>query len=73
MFGLSLAKVLLIALVIGAVWYGLRAYRRHTARTAAKTAAEAQRKDLHAAAEAMVKCPQCGAYNPAGARCPHRS
>lgn len=69
MFGLSLTKVLLIALVIAAVWYGLRAYRRHEA----KRVAEAQRRDLRSGAESMVKCPVCGAYNPSGVPCSHRS
>lgn len=69
MFGLSFAKILLIAIVIAAVWYGLRAYRKREA----ERIAEAKRRDLRAGAEAMVKCPVCGAYNPAGVPCSHRS
>lgn len=69
MFGLNLSKLLLLAAVIAAVWYGLRAYRRWDA----KRVAEAQRRDLRSGAEAMVQCPVCGAYNPAGVPCSHRS
>ena len=68
MFGLSLAKILLIAALIAAAWYGLRAYRRWEA----KRLAEASRRDLNTGAETMVKCAVCGAYNPAGVACTHR-
>ena len=69
MFGLTLTKILLIALAIAAAWYGMRAYRRwDTARKA-----EQARRELNSGAESMVKCPVCGAYNPAGVPCPHRS
>ena len=69
MFGLSFAKILLIAIVIAVVWYGLRLYREKEA----ARIAEAKRRDLQTGAEAMVKCPVCGAYNPAGVACSHRS
>ena len=69
MFGLSFAKIVLIAVVIAVVWYGLRAYRRWDA----ERIAEARRRDLQSGSEAMVKCPVCGAYNPAGVPCSHRS
>lgn len=69
MFGLSFAKILLIAVVIAVVWYGLRAYQRWDA----QRIAEAKRRDLQSGAEAMVKCPVCGAYNPPGVPCSHRS
>lgn len=69
MFGLSFAKILLIAIVIAAVWYGLRVFRQREA----ERIAEAKRRDLQTSSEAMVKCPVCGAYNPAGVRCSHRS
>lgn len=69
MFGLTLTKILLIAAVIAAAWYGLRAYRRWDA----QRLAEADRRNLRAGAEAMVKCAVCGAYNPAGIVCSHRS
>jgi hypothetical protein len=69
MFGLGLSKLLVLAAAIAAVWYGLRAYRRWDA----KRVAEAQRRDLRSGAESMVKCPVCGAYNPAGVPCSHRS
>lgn len=69
MFGLSLAKLLLLAAVIGAVWYGLRAYRAWDA----KRLAEDKRRDPHSDAQTMVQCPVCGTYNPAGVTCTHRS
>jgi hypothetical protein len=69
MFGLSLPKLLLLAIVAAVVWYGLRAYRRWDE----KRIAEAERRDLQAGSEPMVKCPVCGAYNPAGVPCSHRS
>lgn len=62
-------KLLLIAAAIAALWYGLRAYRRFEA----KRVVEARRRDLRSGAEAMVKCPVCGAYNPEGVACSHRS
>ena len=68
MFGLSLAKIFLVAAVIAAVWYGLRAYRRWDA----KRLAEDARRDLNSGVEAMVKCAVCGTYNPAGVTCSHR-
>ena len=69
MFGLSLAKLLLLAAVIGAVWYGLRAYRAWDA----KRLAEETRRDSPNGAQTMVQCPVCGTYNPAGVTCTHRS
>jgi hypothetical protein len=66
MFGLSLPKILLIALLVAALWYGLRAYRRYSQRVA-----EARRRELESGAESMVKCPVCGAYNPPGIPCSH--
>lgn len=71
---LSLSKLLLLALVIGAVWYGWRWVNRVNAigreRTAAKrrdTASPTQRSSSAATApsgdaEDMEKCPECGAY-----------
>ena len=69
MFGLSVAKLLLVAAVIAAIWYGLRAYRAWEA----KRLAEEKRRDRQTGAETMVKCPVCGTYNPAGVTCTHRS
>lgn len=69
MFGLSLAKLLFLAAIIGAVWYGLRAYRAWDA----KRLAEDKRRDPHTDAQTMVKCPVCGTYNPPGVTCTHRS
>lgn len=70
---LSLPKLLLLALVIGAVWFGWRWFQRVDAvrrdqlrRQAAPQ--PAPRRDpgaeapRGAAAEDMEKCPECGAY-----------
>jgi len=71
---LSLSKLLLLALVIGAVWYGWRWVNRVNAigreRTAAKrreATSPTQRPSSAATApsgdaEDMEKCPECGAY-----------
>jgi len=73
---LSFSKVLLLALVIGAVWFGWRWFQRvdavrraHLRRQAAPQSAAAPRRDTQpeparadADAEDMEKCPECGAY-----------
>ncbi|SMF81978.1 uncharacterized protein SAMN02982917_5270 [Azospirillum oryzae] len=74
---ISLSKIILLALVIGAVWYGWRWVNRvqeiGRARTAARRpdgrrdAAGASSRDsgTHTPAmeaEDMEKCPECGAY-----------
>lgn len=73
----SFSKILLLALVIGAVWFGWRWFQRVDAvrrdqlrRPAAPqpaprrdSAAEAPRAASQgASAEDMEKCPECGAY-----------
>ena len=74
---MSLSKILLLALVIGVVWFGWRWINRVQAIGRARTAPRRSdgRRDPaagpspreakpHAAAEAedMEKCPECGAY-----------
>ncbi len=74
---ISLSKIILLALVIGAVWYGWRWINRVQEIGRARTAARRQdgpnqsgpsqsgRRDAGAyavEAEDMEKCPECGAY-----------
>ncbi len=75
---LSLSKLLLLALVIGAVWFGWRWVNRVSAigreRTAARQrnsgtaaprpsgAAPSAARATDDGAEDMEKCPECGAY-----------
>jgi len=77
MFGFSLAKLLVLAAIIFAVWYGFKYYTRIEAKRAAdrlraergggQRSARSQVED----AETMVQCPVCKVYQPAGdtARC----
>lgn len=69
MFGLSFAKVLVLAIVISVVWFGFRWFQRWEKEQAARNAAPATRKNASAraephqlAAEDMVACAVCGAY-----------
>lgn len=73
---LSFSKLLLLALVIGAVWFGWRWFqrvdsvRRDQLRRQPAPSAAAPRRDTQPepatrsapAAEDMEKCPECGAY-----------
>lgn len=70
MFGLSLPKLLVLAIVLGAVWYGfkyLQARDRALARAAADAAVARERatrppqRSASVAAD-LVKCPACGTY-----------
>jgi uncharacterized protein len=68
MFGLSLGKLLLLAIVVGIVWYGFkysarvnairRGVREEVARRQAASAPRTPRRSV----EDLVKCPQCGAF-----------
>ncbi len=70
MFGLSFAKVLVLAIVISVVWFGFRWFQRWEKEQAARNAAPAPRKNgggtrgepQQLAAEDMVACTVCGAY-----------
>lgn len=69
MFGLSASKLLLLALVIAAVWYG---YKHLTRSETAKDKVDG-RPDSDpvegggpGAIEDMVRCPACGAYRASG-------
>ena len=74
MFGFSLQKLLVLAAVVGAVWYGFKLVSR--LQEARKLEAEAQAgnrrsaarrgaggaKGTNAATEEMVQCPVCQTY-----------
>ena len=83
MFGLpSLQKLIVLAAVIAAVWYGFkflgrlqkareheaRLHEKQTARPARKAADEG-RKGGEKDIEDLVPCPSCGAYVRAGSTC----
>lgn len=67
MFGLSFAKLLLLAAAAALLWYGFKLVRRRDQRRA-----EASRP-AEKVAETLVKCPVCGTYNPPGVACTHGS
>jgi len=73
MFGFSLAKLLVLAAIIGAVWYGFKYYTRIEAKRAAERlkggrggAKRRARRESVEDAETMVQCPVCQVYQPAG-------
>ncbi len=69
MFGLSLAKILLIAAVIAAVWYGYRWWQRVQRVTRDEETMLARERARAASGEDMVKCPACETYlSPKSAR-----
>lgn len=69
MFGLSFAKLLVLAAVAAILWYGFKAVLRRDQRRAE---AAQPPKSVPPATELMVKCPVCGTYNPSGVVCTHR-
>jgi uncharacterized protein len=71
MFGLSFAKVLVLAIVISVVWFGFRWFQRWEKEQAARNATGAPRARDQSrgggdarqlGAEDMVACNVCGAY-----------
>ena len=77
MFGFSLAKLLVLAAIIGAVWFGFKYYTRIEAKRAADRLKSGQRRPRRSAkresvedAETMVQCPVCKVYQPAGDTAP---
>lgn len=72
MFGLSLQKLLVLALLVGAVWYGFKFFgrldesRKRVERVAKKAATKAAQRSTDAEAEDMVRCEACGDYVAAG-------
>jgi len=80
MFGLSLPKLIVLLVICGAVWYGmkyLQARERQVARNAQRAATEAAARaagrpasQSAASVEELVKCPACATYvAPGAARC----
>ena len=64
MFGLSFAKLILLALVVAAVWFGFRYLQaRDRALAAARRAAQpAPERVGRGGTEDLVKCPVCATY-----------
>lgn len=66
MFGISLAKLIVLAAVVAAVWFGFRYLQaRDRALAAARRAAEPPSGRVGrgaAPAEELVKCPVCATY-----------
>lgn len=67
MLGMSLSKLLVLALLVGAVWYGFKWINRK-----AGTAERNESKPSSAPGnEDLTACPACGTFVPAGlAACP---
>ena len=71
MFGFGLQKILLLALVVGAVWYGFKFFGRldaskdrlaKTARKVADKVAGGGAEPAAAAAQDMERCETCGDF-----------
>jgi uncharacterized protein len=77
MFGVSLAKILLLAAVVAAVWFGFKYLTRQPAAPGPGVRAKAD--DAAGRVEDMVRCPVCGAFQARAAGpcarpdCPARS
>ena len=80
MFGLSLPKLIVLLIVCGAVWYGIKYLQlrdQRLARTAQRAATEAAARaaarrspEPAAVTEELAKCPVCATYVARGAaRC----
>ncbi len=59
MFGFSLAKLVVLAAIIAAVWYGFKIIGR---RNQASKVARAKPDEGRISAEDTVQCPRCGTY-----------
>ena len=78
MFGFGLQKILLLALVIGAVWYGFKFFGRldgakdRVAKAARKAADRVTggAEPADAAAQDMERCETCGDFVAAGSASP---
>lgn len=72
MFGFGFQKLLLLALLVGAVWYGFKFFgrldesRKRVERVARKVAGKAARRAEEPAAQDMERCATCGDYVAAG-------
>ncbi|MDX1485422.1 MAG: hypothetical protein R3229_13185 [Alphaproteobacteria bacterium] len=68
MFGLSLPKILVLVLIVGAVWYGYKWLARTGEDDPEKLREDNSRSG---AGEDLVQCALCGTYAPARVdRCP---
>ncbi len=69
MFGFSLSKLLVLAVIVAAVWYGFKMLGRKTGGGEAKKAAPRGRTKA-VDAEDLVRCPVCETYvQPAAGPC----
>ncbi len=69
MFGFSFAKLLVLAAVIAAVWYGYRWWQRVQKVTRDEAEALSRQRARAADGEEMVKCTVCDTYlSPRAAR-----
>ena len=74
MFGFSFAKLLVLAAVVGAVWYGYRWWQRVQKVTREEAEALARANARAGDGEDMVRCPACDTYvSPRAARSCGRS
>lgn len=65
MLGFSLSKLILLALVVGAVWYGYKLLTRleHRRRELSRRDSAARTpRQRGTAAQTLTACPSCGAY-----------
>jgi uncharacterized protein len=68
MFGFGLQKILLLAVIIGAVWYGFKFFgrldgsRRKVERAARAAADRVAEKRAQPAAQDMERCETCGDF-----------
>lgn len=59
MFGFSLAKLLVLAAIIAAVWYGFKVIGR---RNQSSKISKEEPKAARISAEETIECPRCGTY-----------
>jgi uncharacterized protein len=71
MFGLSLPKLLVLALIVAAVWYGYKWVGRLDQERKAKLREEGSGDRVGRDSQDLVQCALCGTYGPMGLdRCP---
>ena len=76
MFGFGLQKILLLAVIIGAVWYGFKFFgrldgsRRKVERAARAAADRVAEKRAQPAAQDMERCETCGDFVAVGSAAP---
>lgn len=65
MFGFSLPKLLVLAAIIAAVWYGFKWVGRYKEIQESAMKERTRKNEADAAAD-MIPCPKCGVYVPDG-------